>query len=166
MKGDEEKERAFINSVHRFKRGGGTRLMGGDQAKMEVDDTKEQETVAKNIIASDAGGDDVERFMRTTAKGSATEILSAGEPAFCRRKLPFGECRVIKLGHGCPGAASCLARRGCNLISKLPCAVNPGSKGGLLDICQLFDCALTVHQGSSVLEVHTRRRLPCRLGQS
>ena len=59
MKGDEEKERAFINSVHRFKRGGGTRLMGGDQAKMEVDDTKEQETVAKNIIALDAGGDDV-----------------------------------------------------------------------------------------------------------
>ena len=130
MKGDEEKERAFINSVHRFKRVGRKRLMGGDQAKMEVDDTKEQETLAKNIIALDAGGDDVERFMRTTAKGSATEVLSAGEPAFCRRKLPFGECRVIKLGHGCPGAASCLARRGCSIVSKLPCAVNPGSKGG------------------------------------
>ena len=90
MKGDEEKERAFINSVHRFKRVGRKRLMGGDQAKMEVDDTKEQETVAKNIIASDAGGDDVERFMRTTAKGSATEILFAGEPTFCRRELPSG----------------------------------------------------------------------------
>ena len=140
--------------------------MGGDQAKMEVGDTKEQETMAKNIIALDAGGDDVERFMRTTAKGSATEILSAGEPAFCRRKLPFGECRVIKLGHGCPGAASCLARRGCNLISKLPCAVNPGSKGGCWASANFLDCALIVHQGSSVLDVHARRRLPCRLGRS
>ena len=85
-------------------------MTGGDQTKNDVGYTKEQETATKNIIASDAGDEDFEHFMRSIAKGSATEIVSAAEVEFCKCKVPLPECRAPIL------AVLCLARPSFNLL--------------------------------------------------
>ena len=59
--------------------------MGGDQTKNEVGYKKEQETATRNITTSGAGGEDFSAlFIRNIAKGSKTEIVSAGKPPFCK----------------------------------------------------------------------------------
>ena len=127
--------------------------MGGDQTKNEGGYKKEQETVTRNIIASGAGGEDFEHFMRRTAKGSATAMV-AGEPPFCKCKVPLAECPASELGHTCgrrflPCPAWQDTSAICCFFKLCGCARRTASN--------FLDCALPVHQGSSVLEVHTCR---------
>ena len=106
MEGDEEKEKTFSKKKN-ITSSGEDKTMHGWRSSQKRDHKKEQET---NIIASGAGDEDFEHFMRTIAKGSAAEIVSAAEVAFCKCKVPLAECRAPIL------AVPCLASRNCNLL--------------------------------------------------
>ena len=106
MEGDQEKAKTLHKKKKKKKKtiaqaGRTKRFMGGDQTKNEGGYKKEQETVTRNIIASGAGGEDFEHFMRRIGKGSATAIVSAGEPPFCKCKVPLAECPASEFGHTC-----------------------------------------------------------------
>ena len=89
MEGDKEKEKTF------------TKINGWGSKENGAGYKRKQETKTANIIASGAGGEDFEHFMRTTANGSVTEIVSAGEPPFWKSKVPLAERRASKFGPTC-----------------------------------------------------------------
>jgi hypothetical protein len=66
--------------------------MGGGRTSNKGSYKKEQETATRNLIASGAGGMDVEHF-----DGDCV----SGEPPFCKCKVPLAERRVIKFGPNC-----------------------------------------------------------------
>ena len=105
MEGDQEKAKTLHTKKKKKKTiaqaGRTTTFMGGDQTKNKGGYKKEQETVTANIIASGAGGEDFEHFLRRIGKGSATAIVSAAEPTFCKCKVPLAECPASEFGHTC-----------------------------------------------------------------
>ena len=122
MEGDQEKAK----TLHKKKKkktiaqaGRTTTFMGGGQTKNKGGYKKEQETVTGNIVASGAGGEDLEQFMRRIGKGSATAIVRRRTTIL---QVQSATCRV-------PGkriwthlwasllAVPCLAGRTCNLLS-------------------------------------------------
>ena len=111
MEGDEEKEKTFSKKKKNITSSGEDKTIHGWRSSQKRDHKKEQETVTRNIIASGAGDEDFEHFMRTIAKGSATEIVSAAEVVeFCKCKVPLPDCRAPIL------AVLCLAGRSFNLL--------------------------------------------------
>ena len=127
--------------VTRRRRRPSQRLMGGDQQKNGAGYKSKQETKTTNIIASGAGGEDFEHFMRITAKGSVTEIVSAGEPPFWKSKVPLAEHRASKLGLTCGRRfLRCLAWQG---------------EAAICCVCKLFGC--TCRARTHVQSTHAPR---------
>ena len=62
--------------------------MGGDQRKSEARYKKVHEAMTRNVITSGTEAEGFEHFMRTTAKGLATETVS-DTSSFCTCKVPL-----------------------------------------------------------------------------
>ena len=132
MEGDAEKEKTFSKKKKNLSSSGEDKHIHGWRPSQKRGHKNEPETVTRNIMASGAGGEDFEHFMRTIAKGSATEIVSAAEPPFCKCKGPVWQdaaaiCWCFKLC-GCARRArtlldSCQLSRLCiDCASRIKCA--------------------------------------------
>ena len=128
------------------------RFMGGDQRKSEARYKKVHETVTRNVVTSGTEAEGFEHFMRTTAKGLATETVS-DTSSFCTCKVPLPQdhtwttwCHFLRwLAWQDEVAICCFCKRRGSARRARARAQATHAERGVLDICKLsglcIDCA-------------------------